>query len=139
MKRILFICVLLLLSSISYGQVFSKGRNYSTTGGDTTAWVSIAGAGNKVLVFHAYDSCNVTISLDYRDSQTGSTYVYQTYAIVSDSTNSTDNTGYFKAFVLRYGTTNNIPGGYMARLRIVKKTTRNGTTSPTYDATITDY
>lgn len=149
MKRIfLFLILLFTVSSLSLSQTLAKGRYYAQKDSthtaytgyiDTTAWVNISGAGNKVLSFHAYDSCNVSINLDYRDSQTGSSYTYQTYAVVSDSTNSTTAVGFFKGYVLIFGTTNNIPGAVMARLRVAKKLTKNGINTPTYDAVITGY
>lgn len=134
MKKYIFVCFSLV--TLSYGQNLAIDSSYSAT--DTTRWVSISG-GNKVLVFTANDSCNVTLDMDYAESANKTT-VFQTYR-VADSTNSVVGAGFFKGYLLRAGATNNIPGAGVVRLRVTKivGNGKNGTTSPLYDAYIKEY
>lgn len=133
MKKMIFL--VLVVCGLGYSQQLAVDSSYSAT--DTTGWASI-GNGNKVLVFEADDSCNVTIVADYRSANAAAT-VFQSYTVVSDSTNSTNASGFFKGYVLRFGGTNNIPGAEKIRLRVTPKTTGNGTTSPTYSAYIKEF
>lgn len=135
MKKYIFIA-LLVVSGLSYGQNLAIDSSYAST--DTTVWVSISN-GNKVLVFIADDSCNVTLDMDYAESANKTTN-FQTYR-VADSTNSVVSTGMFKGYLLRAGATNNIPGAGAVRLRVTKivGNGKNGTTSPLYDAYIKEY
>lgn len=135
MKKFL-IAVCVLMSEQALGQILAIDSSYAAT--DTTVWATIRG-GNLELVFIADDSCNVALDIDYAESSMKTTN-YQTYR-VTDSTNSVSPTGLFKGYVLRAGSTNNIPGAGAVRLRVTKLTDsgKNGTTSPTYDAYIKQY
>lgn len=134
MKRLLFILVLALAAAQqTSAQLIASNRSY--TANDTIPEFQI-GSGNKVLVFYFKDSTNVSIELDYYRKGLA---VFQTYKLEPDSTNSVNDTGYFKGYILRYGGTNNIPGGSWGKVRVIRKTTRNGTTTPTYDAWLEDF
>lgn len=130
MKYITTICLILFLALPSAAQyvIIADDSSYAAT--DTTATVEIE-KGNCVLGIWFKDSVNVAIAVDYRNVNST---VWATYNAEADSTNSTVAAGMYKGYVLRYGSTNNIPGANRLRLRIVPKTTLNGTTSPTYDA-----
>jgi len=105
--------------------------SYATT--DTTRWVDINPMRPYSLVFLAADSINVTIRLDYQSFDAPTT-VFQSYNVEADSTNSTTAAGYFKGSAVRSEVADNIPGGSRVRLVVTRKTTKNGTTTPTYDA-----
>lgn len=104
----------------------------SYTAADTTVWVNIHARRNYTATFHALDSCNVTITAQYRGGGVVAT-VFQSYNLEADSTNSTADAGFWKGFVLRGPTADNIPGAERIRFIVTPKTTRNGTSSATYD------
>jgi hypothetical protein len=112
-------------------------RSYAAN--DTTAWVKLP-SGDWTFVFYARDSVNVLLYIDYTNSvgeaatPVTSTERYKTWTVLADSTNSADSVGYFKGVQARRGATDNIPGGSRVRLRVVRKTTGNGVTTPSYDA-----
>jgi len=123
---------------VGYANAQSLARDSSYAATDTTVWAAI-GNGNKVLVFRAYDSCNVKLEVDYSDGK-NNVAVYQSYTL-ADSTNSVVGAGMFRGYVLRMGGTNNIPGAGAIRLRVTKivGNGKNGTTTPKYDAYIKEY
>jgi hypothetical protein len=139
MKRFLFfISLLLIVSSLSNAQIvtaLAADSSYATN--DTTAWTRIGTGGGDLSLVHWFkDSVNVTIAVDYRIANCG-VNVFATYNVVSDSTNCLNANGCFLSYVLKKGSTNNIPGATYIRERITRKTTGNGVTSPTYDSWLT--
>lgn len=131
--RTLLVTVSLFLVSIVSAQDYkfiANDSSYATT--DTTAWVSVNPITPYKLVLHALDSINVSALLQYRGADAAAT-VFQSYTFEADSTNSTNNAGFWKGYVLRDANTDNIPGAERVRAILTRKITLNGTTSPTYD------
>lgn len=127
------IVLFILAFSVAQAQDYTYIANdssYATT--DTTAWKSVNPLTRYTLVLHALDSINVSAVLQFRGADAAAT-VFQSYTLEADSTNSTNAAGYWKAYVLRDGNTDNIPGAERVRAILTRKTTLNGTTSPTYD------
>lgn len=135
MRKLIFLLLgfFILQSAQSQSKIDSlaNARSYAAT--DTTGWKNTNAFSPYVLQIFARDSINVTIRLDYRGAGAGTT-VFKSFNVEADSTNSTDSVGFFKGTVLRSGFSDNIPGATQVRLILTRKTTKNGTSSPTYDA-----
>ena len=131
MKKLLVLFALSfsLLSAQDYNYV-ADDSSYATT--DTTSWFPVHPLIRYTAVLHALDSINVSAVLQYRGADADAT-VFQSYILEADSTNSTTAAGFWKAYVIRDGNTDNIPGAERVRLILTLKTTKNGVTSPTYD------
>lgn len=128
--RTLFV-VLILAVSLAPAQIkMATNRSYAAT--DTTSWYGINAQLPTSLAFSAADSCNVKILIDYRGASAPATVYRTMYPLGTDSTNSADNNGYYRGFVIRSGVLDSIAGASMVRARIQKLTTKNGTTSATY-------
>jgi hypothetical protein len=131
--RTVLLVIVVLLASVASAQVLATDSSYAS--GDTTSWIRPENSGDLILWVDFKDSANVKIAVDYiRDGAVN----YATYWAVSDSTNSTNATGFYAGYSLRRGTTNNIPGANKIRLRIQRLSTRNGVTTPTYNAGLDD-
>lgn len=129
MKHLLIL--LALVVSVSSAQiVVESAGSYAAT--DTTSWVGIQVTRPVKVAFSAADSVNVQILCDYRGAGAAAT-AYQTRTL-SDSTNSATDNGYYNGYTLRSASLDidSLPGASTVRFRLVKKTTKNGTTSPTY-------
>lgn len=133
MKRLAILALALFAFATAEAQRITLANDSSFATTDTTAWVSIHGMRPYSLVIHAADSFNVSIRLDFRSIDAAVT-VFQSYNVEADSTNSTNAAGFWKGYALRYENADNIPGAERVRLVVTKKTTLNGTTTPTYDA-----
>ena len=132
MRYILFFLILFVSVSQAQMQVVESAASYAAT--DTTDWVGISPVRAVKLAFYALDSCNVQILCDYRGAGSAAA-IYQTrYVTGADSTNSAVNAGYYQGYTLRNQSLelDSLPGASMVRFRVVKLTTKNGTTSPTY-------
>ena len=128
----ILILLILILVSIGSAQDLANTRSYASN--DTTSWMNINN-GPKCLYFHAKDTCNVNLIIDYK---VASSSVWQSYTVI-DSTNSSTAAGYFNGWVLRGNGVNHIPGCTQIRLRVTKKVTLNPTlSSTTYDADVLD-
>jgi hypothetical protein len=132
--------IVLLLASCEWcpAQVMAEDSTYfyADLRTDSTAWVQI-GSGPKILSMRFKDSVNVKILFDYKMSNADS--VYKTYSLQGDSTNSTAPAGIFLSWILRSGYENNIPGANYGRLRVIPKSTKNGKTTPQYNAMMKEY
>ena len=133
MKRLTILALVLMAFATAQAQRIDLAvdSSYATT--DTTRWVDINPMRPYSLVIHAADSINTSIRLDYQ-SREANTLSFQSYSVEADSTNSTTATGFWKGWALRYEGADNIPGASRVRLVLTRKTTKNGTTTPTYDA-----
>lgn len=132
MKRILFLFLIPFIGIAQERNTIISSGSYAT--GDTTGWISVRPHDQLTLGMHFNDSVNVVITLDYKIAGYSSSTYFQSYSIEADSTNSANTTGFDKTKTLRRFGTDNIPGAELVRIRMTKKTTKNGVTSPTYDA-----
>jgi hypothetical protein len=140
MKRILIVVALLSLLAVpaaSQTLMLADDSTYTSTWPlDTmkTAWTPIR-SGDMSLGLWFKDSNNVEIHVDYAIAATKDVLVYKTWAVETDSTDAgADANGTFYGFVMRRGATDNVPGASWIRLRVIPKTTGNGTDSNTFDA-----
>ena len=139
MKKIFLFAVLVVLG---YGITLSQTRipiavDSSYASSDTTGWFSISPSSfafYTLSISFTEDTVNVAIFLDYFGA-TGSTSVYNTYNVVADSTVWASTHAPFYGYSIRR-TDDNIPGASKVRLRILKRSTANGSGTKTYSANL---
>jgi hypothetical protein len=136
MKKVLFIALAVLGVSLGMAQSYQTiATDSSYASNDTTAWFSISPARTAFytlgIAFNV-DTVNVAIYVDYYGRQ-GSTLKYNTYSVVSDSTNWKDVHAPYYGYPLRTND-DNIPGAMKVRLRILKRSTGGDSGTQTYRA-----
>lgn len=112
----------------AYVVTVANARSYAAN--DTCPVFQIPDFGLNVAI-QFKDSVNVQIFFDYKLSAAA---IWQTDSLVGDSTNSTVAAGWYHVYSLRSGTTNSIPGGDNGRIRVIRKSTKNGVTTPIWYA-----
>lgn len=132
MRTLLTLLALLLLVTVnaSAQSLVADGRSYAAAY-DTTSTFEVPG-GDLALAIWFKDSANVKIVFDYAPT-TGAPWA--TWDITgADSTNSVAGAGVVKTYTVRRASTNNVPAAVVGRLRIQRLSTKNGVTTPTYNA-----
>lgn len=151
MNKLIF--VILLISSVSYGQrVGSSGNgtvgsshnfdqsivyvktNYTNSGSDTSAWYTIEPYRNVAFILQSTDSTATDVYFDAKNSSATNTNQYTTYGDslkLADSVAGGANTGEIRNILIKTTTLNrlNSPANNQVRFRVAHRASGAGTTS----------